>query len=148
MQKVIAVASGGGHWIQLLRLREAFEDNDVVFVTTDAMFASELAGWSVHVVPDSSRWTPLRLLATAFTLLAVMLRERPDVVISTGAAPGFLAILYGRLLGAKTVWVDSIANAGELSLSGRLVGRLAGLWLTQWPHLATEDGPHYAGRVL
>ena len=119
-----------------------------MFVTTDAMFASELAGWSVHVVPDSSRWTPLRLLATAFTLLAVMLRERPDVVISTGAAPGFLAILYGRLLGAKTVWVDSIANVGELSLSGRLVGRLAGLWLTQWPHLATEDGPHYAGRVL
>jgi exopolysaccharide biosynthesis glucuronosyltransferase PssD len=74
--------------------------------------------------------------------------ERPDVVISTGAAPGYIAIRLGKLLGAKTVWLDSIANVEHLSMSGALVGRYADLWLTQWPHLEKEDGPRFKGAVL
>ena len=46
------------------------------------------------------------------------MRLRPDVVITTGAAPGYFAVRIGKLLGARVVWVDSIANAEELSLSG------------------------------
>jgi hypothetical protein len=77
-----------------------------------------------------------------------VLRERPDVVLSTGAAPGFFALLFGRLLGARTIWLDSIANIEELSMSGRMARRHADLWLTQWPHLARPDGPECAGRVF
>jgi hypothetical protein len=44
--------------------------------------------------------------------------------------------------------VDSIANAEELSLSGRKVRRFADLWLTQWPDLVREGGPEYAGAVF
>jgi hypothetical protein len=73
---------------------------------------------------------------------------RPDVVISTGAAPGFLALRLGRLLGARTIWVDSVANGEELSMSGKLAGRYADLWLTQWEHLAHEGGPQFRGNVL
>jgi hypothetical protein len=73
---------------------------------------------------------------------------RPDVVISTGAAPGYFAILFGKKLGAKTIWLDSIANVDELSMSGRAVGKYADLWLTQWEHLATEGGPDFIGAVL
>jgi len=68
--------------------------------------------------------------------------------VTTGAAPGYLAIRLGRLMGAKTIWVDSVANAEELSMSGRLAGRHAGLWLTQWAHLAGRPGPEYRGSVL
>ena len=76
------------------------------------------------------------------------MRHRPDVVLSTGAAPGFFAILFGKLLGARTIWVDSIANAEQLSLSGKKAGRFADLWLTQWPHLAQPGGPLYKGSVI
>ena len=78
----------------------------------------------------------------------IMLRERPDVIISTGAAPGLLAVVLGKLMGARTLWLDSIANADRLSLSGKLAGRYANLWLTQWPHLAGVDGPSFRGAVL
>jgi hypothetical protein len=78
----------------------------------------------------------------------VFFRERPDVVISTGAAPGYIAIRLGRLLGARTMWIDSIANVEEMSLSGSKALRCAGLCLTQWEHLARPDGPHYKGAVL
>ena len=59
-----------------------------------------------------------------------------------------LALVIGRILGARTIWLDSIANIEELSGSGRMVRRFADLWLTQWPHLAGPDGPEYAGAVL
>ena len=70
------------------------------------------------------------------------------VVISTGAAPGFFGLAFGKLLGARTIWIDSMANVEELSLSGRQVRRFADLWLTQWPHLARPDGPRYEGGVV
>ena len=147
-KKVLAVASGGGHWVQLLRLREAFADHDVVFVTTHAMYAQDVPGDRMHVVPDATRWDRWRVLRLALSIVRVVAREKPDVVISTGAAPGCLAVIFARLRGARTVWIDSIANVHRLSMSGRLVRRFADLWLTQWPHLETEDGPEYAGKVF
>jgi hypothetical protein len=70
------------------------------------------------------------------------------VIISTGAAPGYFAVRLGRLLGAKSIWLDSIANVERVSMTGELVGPKADLWLTQWPHLALPTGPRYEGAVL
>ena len=83
----------------------------------------------------------------------ILLRIRPDVVVTTGAAPGYFALRLGGLLGGRTIWVDSIANVEELSLSGQKAGQHCDLWLTQWEHLAkpvsTEGkGPEYKGSVV
>lgn len=77
-----------------------------------------------------------------------VLRFRPDVVVTTGAAPGFAALLFGKMIGAKTIWIDSIANSEEMSSSGKHAGRIADLWLTQWEHLVTPQGPQFMGSVL
>jgi len=146
--RVLAVSSGGGHWIELLRLRPAFEGCDVHFVTVQGDYRRDVGGAPFYTVRDATAWTPLGLLRLMVQLAAVMLRVRPDVVVTTGAAPGYLAIVCGKVLRARTVWVDSLANVDELSRAGRLAGRFADLWLTQWPELATEDGPEYAGQVL
>lgn len=150
--KVLAVASGGGHWVQLRRLRAAWEGCETVYVTTLAGYEAEVAatepGARVLTVPDANRWQKLRLLRQFLGLAAIVLRERPDAVVSTGASPGYFALRLGRLFGARTVWVDSIANAAELSRAGRLAGPHADLWLTQWPELAREGGPHHRGAVL
>jgi hypothetical protein len=59
-----------------------------------------------------------------------------------------VAIRLGRLIGARTVWIDSIANVETLSLSGAKIGRYVDLWLTQWPHLAKPEGPEFKGAVI
>jgi UDP-N-acetylglucosamine:LPS N-acetylglucosamine transferase len=146
--KVLAVSSGGGHWVQLLRLRPAFDGSEVVFATVREGYRSDVDGAEFRVIPDANRWSKLALVFTALGIARLILRERPEVVISTGAAPGFFAIVLGRLFGARTIWVDSVANAEVLSLSGQKAGRFAHLWLTQWPHLAKEGGPKYFGNVL
>lgn len=99
-------------------------------------------------VPDANRSDPVGLVRSLVAAAWVVARERPDVVVTTGAAPGLLVLTLARLTGAKTVWVDSIANAEVLSLSGRLATGRADLVLTQWPELARDGGPRYMGGVL
>lgn len=147
--KVLAISSGGGHWIQLLRLRPAFEGCEVVYATVKEGYRADLEpSADFHRVPDSNRWSKTAMLRSALAIVFLMLRLRPDVVITTGAAPGYFAIRLGKMLGARVVWIDSVANADELSLSGQKAGPHADLWITQWPHLARQGGPQFFGSVL
>ena len=102
----------------------------------------------MRVVNDATRWNRIRLVTMGLRLAWTILLERPDVIVSTGAAPGYFAIRLGRLLGAHTIWLDSIANVEQVSMAGQLVGPHAGLWLTRWEHLAREGGPRCAGAVV
>jgi exopolysaccharide biosynthesis glucuronosyltransferase PssD len=146
--KLLAVASGGGHWVQLMRIKHAFDGCDVSYVTVHESYRAQVPGHNFYVVNDSNRWSKIALMKTAARLGSIVWKEKPDIVVSTGAAPGYLALRLGRFLGARTVWLDSIANVEHLSMSGSWIGRSADLWLTQWPHLARPEGPHYAGSVL
>jgi UDP-N-acetylglucosamine:LPS N-acetylglucosamine transferase len=146
--KVLAVSSSGGHWVQLRRVVPAFADSEVVYVTVLESYRSQVPENRFYAVNDATRWNKFGLIRLALKLAWIILKERPSVVISTGAAPGYFAILLGRWFGARTIWIDSMANIEELSLSGSRAGRYADLWLTQWPHLAKAEGPHYGGSVL
>ena len=147
-QRVLAISSGGGHWVQLLRLRPAFAEAEVSYVTVDRAYATDVPGARFYVIVDATRWNKLKLLRLTLQIAWILLRERPDTIISTGAAPGYFAIRLGKWLGARTVWIDSIANVERLSKAGQLAGRYADLWLTQWPHLARSEGPFFLGGTL
>jgi UDP-N-acetylglucosamine:LPS N-acetylglucosamine transferase len=81
-------------------------------------------------------------------LFKIIRYERPNFIISTGAAPGVIALAVGKLFGARTIWLDSIANTEKLSLSGKIAGKFVDLWLTQWEHLSSDRGPKFWGSVL
>lgn len=145
--KLLAVASGGGHWVQLRRLLPAFGAANIVWASTQRDYAKEVSE-QLFVVQDANMWNKIALVKMFIQMAWVVVKVRPDVVVTTGAAPGFAAIFFGRLLGARTVWIDSIANSETLSASGAKAGRWAHIWLTQWPHLARPEGPNYWGAVL
>ncbi|MEH6547320.1 MAG: hypothetical protein V7701_12860 [Sneathiella sp.] len=160
-KRVMAVASAGGHWVQLQRIRTAWNDCSVTYVTTKPGYEAQVKmdardrGEEVpsyHVVTDANRWQKFRLIRQIFEVFFVTIRTRPNIVISTGAAPGFFALKFGKMLGARTIWIDSIANAEILSLSGQKAESCADLWMTQWPHLAEakegDRGPEYKGSVI
>jgi UDP-N-acetylglucosamine:LPS N-acetylglucosamine transferase len=146
--KILAIASGGGHWIQLLRLRPAFIGADVAYASVNASLAADVTGHRFHRFIDANRDQKWALLKQVLQIGWILLIVRPDVIVSTGASCGYVAIRIGRLLGARTLFIDSIANAERLSLSGHMACRHANLMLTQWPHLASSDGPEYQGSVL
>lgn len=145
---MLAVASGGGHWEQLMMLRPTLERYDIHFATTDAGIAVQHGIEGTHILPDCNQNKPARSVLCAMVAMRVVLRVWPDTVISTGAAPGFFCILAGRLVGARTLWIDSVANGERLSMCGRLSQYFAHECLTQWEHLAGESQPSYRGAVL
>lgn len=146
--RVLAISSSGGHWVQLMRLRPAWEGAQTVYATVEPENRRDVGAADFYTVPDGNITTKLALLRMAWRVWRVVSRVRPDVVITTGAAPGYFALRFAKRRGARTVWVDSIANAQELSISGQKVAPYADVWLTQWPEVAESNGPYFVGNVL
>jgi len=159
--RVLAVASGGGHWVQLLRMRPAWSGCDTAYATTHRDYENHIRATPglekdaarFYIFPDANRWQKWRLLRQLVAILWIVVMERPDVIISTGASAGYFALRIGKLFGRRTVWVDSVANAEEISLAGKKVEAFADLWLTQWPHLSRAQSknpadPRHYGAVL
>ncbi len=148
-KKVIAISSGGGHWVQLLRLRSMLSEYSTTWVTVEDDYKANVpAGQEFIKITDATRWSRMDLVKMVLQVWFIVLRIRPQVIVTTGAAPGLAALQIGKFIGCKTIWIDSIANVDELSMSGRHAKRFADLWLTQWPHLARDNGPEYKGAVL
>lgn len=145
---VMFIASQGGHWIQLNRLKDAASSHEVIFVSTAPSLGEFVSPDRFYSVIDAAFDQKLRLTLQACQVLWLVLVTRPSAVVTTGASCGFFAVVFAKLLGAKTVWIDSVANVDELSASGRKVRRFADLWLTQWEHLSRPEGPRYYGAVL
>lgn len=148
VKKVLAVASEGGHWVQLMRLKPSFDKHLTVYASTNLGLKDAYALDEFKLVRDANLNKKVALILSALEIFILVWKVRPTHIISTGAAPGFWAIVWGRLFGAKTIWIDSIANAEELSAAGKKAKYFADHWLTQWPDLASEAGPDYVGRVL
>jgi UDP-N-acetylglucosamine:LPS N-acetylglucosamine transferase len=149
MRKVLVATSAGGHWVQMRRLLPALEGCDLVFAGIAERLDSDLEPAPYYTLRNVSRSDPFGFLVVVWQLGRLVRRERPEVVISTGAAPGLVAIVIAKLLaGSRTIWIDSVANTERVSLSGRLARPVADLLLVQWPHLARPGGPEHWGAVL
>jgi len=148
--KICLAASAGGHLSQLLKLADCWAGSETVFVTTTDVVRDKLSVFgNVYVVGECNREHPLQVIRVLMRCIRVVFRERPCVIISTGAAAGCMVCFLGKLLGAKVVWVDSITNVDKLSLSGRMVRYIADLFLVQWPELVEQyESAEYAGAII
>jgi hypothetical protein len=147
-KKVLLISSSGGHWTEMRRLDPAFADCEKYYACTNADYQQFVGDAPFYAVPDASMWSKARLVWQAAYVLGLLVYLRPAIVASTGASVGFFALLFAKKMGIKTIWVDSLANAERLSLSGEKVRPYADLWLTQWEHLATAQGPYFHGAIL
>jgi len=147
--RVLMISSCGGHWIQMNRLVPAFAGESLYFASTEKTYSQFNPGFPFYYVPEASRTSSVfQLLLQALTVLYVLIKVRPHIIVTTGAAAGFFALFIGHKFGIKTIWVDSVANVDEVSLSGLRAAKYADLFITQWPHLAGENGPQYYGAVI
>ena len=151
-KKILAIASPGGHWIQLNKICNPLEDRfDVVYVTPAAKYTSSQSQRRVISIIDAAADSKHKLIPLALQLLWIFLKERPSAIVSTGAAPGAIAFLLAKFLPIKTIWVDSIANVSQLSRSARLIRKHADLVMTQWQPLSEANEKNaviYKGAIL
>ncbi len=148
--KVCLAVSAGGHASQLMRLEQCWKDLPCFSITTSRAMEKPLARYGpVYIVDESNRERPLKVLSALARCVQIVLKEKPALVISTGAAVGCLAAFVAKLTGARVIWVDSIANVERLSLSGRMIRPFADLVLTQWPEVAQKyKSVEYVGYIV
>jgi UDP-N-acetylglucosamine--N-acetylmuramyl-(pentapeptide) pyrophosphoryl-undecaprenol N-acetylglucosamine transferase len=146
--RICLAASGGGHVRQLLDLKAVWSQHDHFFVTEETALGQTLAGeHRTHFVPHFA-WgqarlgTPFRMIGRALVSLvrsaAIVWRERPELVISSGAGAVFFVVLWARLFGARVVVLESFARFERPSLFGRLASPLAHDMIIQSPKLAAR----------
>ena len=146
--KVFAVASIGGHWVQLLRIAKALEKEfDVVYMSTHEKCATMVEGRVYYSMNDFSRWDFYKMFPELLHSIYIICKEKPSIVITTGAAPGLVCLFAAKICGIRTVWIDSIANVEHISFSGRIASKFASRIYTQWPSLA-GDKVIFAGNIF
>ena len=148
--KICLAASAGGHLTQLLKLSGCWNDNEVFCVSTLKSAVKKIQKFGrYYIIGECNREHPWQVLKVLKNCLGIILKEKPDVIISTGAGPACLLCIVGKLLRAKIIWIDRIANVERLSLSGRIIRPFANLILTQWPEVAKQyKSVYYAGNLL
>ncbi len=147
--KICIVSSTGGHLLQILFLKKIFDDYDHFFMTFKRQDSKELAKKEkVYFVEDPKR-NPVKLLKNTFQTLHILLKERPSVIITTGAGVAIPTCYLAKILGSKVIFIEDFCRTHDLSLSGKLVYPIADLFLVQWKMLSKEHNKAiYGGPVF
>jgi len=150
--KLCVGASSGGHTNELAQLlgHASWWPREAIAVTTLEILRPQFEEFGpTTVIGEAHRYKPWAALGVFVRAFRFAWRERPDVIVTTGSMPLAMVSFFVKVLGGKVVWIDSVAQMEELSLSGNLVRRFADRCYAQWPTVADKyPQVTYAGELL
>jgi len=127
------VSSSGGHLFQLYLLKPWWEKHPrlwVSFKKADALslLKGEKVYWA-HFPTTRNLWN---LLRNTLLALKVFVKERPWLVVSTGAGVAVPFFWLAKVFGAKTVYIEVYDRINSPTLTGKLVYPVTDLFVLQW----------------
>lgn len=134
--KVCLVGSSGGHLTHLYMLKPFWQDKERFWVTFDKEDARSLL--------DGERMLPCfyptnrnvkSLIKNTKLAWRILRKEKPDLVLSSGAAVAVPFFYIGKLLGAKTIYIEVFDRIDRPTLSGRLVYPVTDRFIVQWEEM-------------
>lgn len=134
-RRALIVCSSGGHLDQALLVLPAFDDYDVVFATFNKRDAiSRLKDYRWHRVYYPTNRNIINLIRNTFVAIKVILRERPHIVMSTGAAAAVPFFVIARLFGTQTVYLECIDRVSFPTMTARMVKHFTSANICQVPN--------------
>ncbi|ODG93165.1 polysaccharide biosynthesis protein [Gottfriedia luciferensis] len=133
--RVCFAASSGGHLEQLMMLYPLMIENDSFIFTEKTTFNYYYKGIECHEVFQINRREKLfiiKLIMLIFITFFVLIKRKPDVIISTGALVTLPLCLVGKIFGKKIVFIESFSKVNSPTLTGRIVYKFADLFIVQW----------------
>ena len=148
--KVCLVTSSGGHLTETLQILDAFPEDDIFFVTWCGSREADVSAIAPAYFIEPFGTSPVRLLRATPRVLKILLQEKPDVIVSLGAEIALPFFYLGKLMGIKTIFIESWCRIDGLSKTGRLVYPIADAFFVQWPQLVDSCGKkaRYEGAVI
>jgi hypothetical protein len=135
--KVCLASSAGGHLAELQVLKKSWDGCETFYLIMRGPTADGLAraGHRVFQVDNARRTRPWTMIRTLWQTIPVIIRERPDAIITTGAGVVIPACLLVKMLRGKLIYVETIAEVDRPTITGRVLHRWADLFIVQWPQL-------------
>ena len=134
--KICLVGSSGGHLTHLYMLKPFWQEHDRVWVTFDKADAqSLLQDEKMYPCYFPTNRNIKNLLRNTVVAWKVLRKEKPDLIISTGAAVAVPFFYLGKLFGAKTAYVEVFDRIDKPTLTGKLVHPITDLFVVQWEEM-------------
>ena len=134
--KVCLVGSSGGHLDHLYALKPFWEGKERFWVTFDKEDSRTLlAGEKTYPVYYPSNRSLKALIINTHRAIKILRAEKPDVIISAGAAPAVPFFYIGKMMGAKTVFIEAFDRINKGSLSAKLCYPASDVFIVQWEEM-------------
>ena len=131
--KIGLVGSSRGHLTHLYMLKPTWEQYDRFWVTFDKADArSLLEGERVYPCYFPTNRNLKNLIRNTFVAIKVLIKERPDVLISSGAAVAVPFFYLGKLMGTKLIYIEVFDRVDKPTLTGKLVYPIVDEFIVQW----------------
>ena len=137
-KKLCFAASSGGHFEQILMLKPLMEKYDSFLITEKTAYKAEVKGekmYFLHQVNRKESLFPFEMLLNSFISLYIYIKERPDVVISTGVLAMIPMCLLVKLFRGKLIYIESFAKVTSPTVTGKLMYKIADRFYVQWPQM-------------
>ena len=146
--KVIVIGPGGGHLAEAMLATDGVLMERIVATYCEPHTRESMAGEQLRCLmdPHGSLW---KYVVNAMQGLLMLLRDRPQAIVSTGGGLSIATALIGKLLGVKLIYVESGARVNSPSRTGKLLYRYADLFIVQWePMLQHFPKAVYGGMLF
>ena len=138
--KIALVCSHGGHLTEMLYIMDAlgFKGHDIFFITYDSD-RTRVLEYRKYLFKNFGE-KKVELLKSIPNILNLMIKERPDIIISNGAEIAIPFFYLGKFLRAKTVFIECYTRIDEPTITGKLVYPVSNKFLVLWPEMLTKYG--------
>ncbi|MCI9439439.1 MAG: UDP-N-acetylglucosamine--LPS N-acetylglucosamine transferase [Lachnospiraceae bacterium] len=134
--KICLVGSSGGHLTHLYMLKTFWENRDRFWVTFDKEDArSLLAGEKTYSCYYPTNRSLKALLINTKIAWEILRKEKPDLIISSGAAVAVPFFYIGKLLGVKLIYIEVFDRIDKPTMSGRMVYPIVDRFVVQWEEM-------------
>ena len=136
--KIVFAASSGGHFEQLMMLKPLMEKYDSFILTEKTDYSVGTQDINVVYLKQINRKEPLfiiKLIANTFSSFRVFMKEKPDVMITTGVLAIIPFALIMKLFQKKLIYIESFAKVTSKTLSGKLLYKFADQFYVQWEEM-------------
>ena len=134
--KICLVSSSGGHLTHMYMLKPFWQDKERFWVTFDKEDArSLLKGETMYPCYYPSNRSLKALVINTVRAFKVLKKERPDLIISSGAACAVPFFYVGKLFGAKLIYIEVFDRIDSSTLTGRLVYPITDRFIVEWEEM-------------
>lgn len=148
--KICVTASSGGHFNQLLKLLPVLNKHKLFFVTPAFHMKNILNNYETYFVKNPGR-NLLKFITHSIRSFFILLKERPDVVITTGAGLVVpICFMAKFIFRSKIIFIETFSRIDKPSLTGRIVYHISNLFIIQWKQLKKFYGDKavYGGQLF